>query len=157
MIPIFYKENFKMVKSKIYAKRDEQWRTSNCKLRELKEYVSPWPVVGLGTGTRHFLLSKNVCYQKISRENWWQNLCYQKELASRRGRRWNDDKIFYGKTRVSWRVRWNCYSLYGFWFSEGILREYVYGFQFIVFNFGMEFYENFSEVTSWTPFFMFDV
>ena len=36
MIPIFYKDYFTIVKSKIYAKRDEQWRTSNCKLRELK-------------------------------------------------------------------------------------------------------------------------
>lgn len=43
LIPIFYKDYFTIVKSKIYAKRDEQWRTSNCKLRELKEDISPWP------------------------------------------------------------------------------------------------------------------
>ena len=43
MISIFYKDYFKIVKSKIYAKRDEQWRASNCKLRELKDNISPWP------------------------------------------------------------------------------------------------------------------
>ena len=42
-IPIYYKDYYPVLSSKFNLKREENWRTSATKLREIKENASPWP------------------------------------------------------------------------------------------------------------------